>query len=48
MDAFLAAVSSLPIDELGEEAARAQLAEMVAQLSSSPSLHVRAIINSAH
>lgn len=48
VDTFLAAVSSLPLDELGEEAARAQLAEMVAQLSSSSSAHIRAIINSVH
>ena len=47
VDRFLAAVSCLPLDELGEEAARERLAEMVAQLSSSPSPHVRAIINLA-
>ena len=44
VDGFLAAVRE--VGELGEEAAKASLAELVAQLVASPSPHIRALINS--
>ena len=44
VDGFLAAVRE--VGELGEEAAKARLAELVAQLVASPSPHIRALINS--
>ena len=46
VDRFLTAVSCLPLAELGEEAARVRLADMVAELASSP--HVRELIDTTH
>ena len=46
VDRFLTAVSCLPLAELGEEAARVRLADMVAELASSP--HVREHIDTTH
>lgn len=45
VDKFLAAVSALPLAELGEEGAKARLQELVTELSQSSSIDVKALIN---
>ena len=47
VDRFLSAVCALPLAELGEESARARLAGLVAELSSSSCPEVRAVLDSA-
>lgn len=46
VDKFMTAVSCLPLAELGQEAARVRLADMVAELASSP--NVRELIDATH
>ena len=45
---FLAAVGSLPLDELGEEGARDRLTGLVAQLQSSSCPDARAVFDNAN
>ena len=48
LDVFLDAVGALPLEELGEEGSKIKLQELVAQLSSSSSPEVQALLNSCH
>lgn len=47
IDTFLNTVSSLPLDELGEDNAKVRLTELVSQLTSSSSPEVQAIIDNS-
>lgn len=47
VDRFLAAVSSLPLAELGEERTRMRLADLVAELTSSSCPEVRAVLDTS-